>query len=90
MDFEYSPRCMELREKLNNFMDKYIYPNERTYKEEVDRKRSLSVVRIVAINFSPLCDDENKASLRLALFIYDPTRLVSCSARLVRLELSNS
>jgi len=37
MDFEYSPRCMELREKLNHFMDKHIYPNERTYKEEVDR-----------------------------------------------------
>ena len=37
MDFEYSPRCMELREKLNHFMDQYIYPNERTYKEEVDR-----------------------------------------------------
>jgi acyl-CoA dehydrogenase len=37
MDFEYSPRCMELREKLNNFMDKHIYPNERTYKDEVDR-----------------------------------------------------
>jgi acyl-CoA dehydrogenase len=28
---------MELREKLNHFMDKHIYPNERTYKEEVDR-----------------------------------------------------
>jgi acyl-CoA dehydrogenase len=28
---------MELREKLNHFMDQYIYPNERTYKEEVDR-----------------------------------------------------
>ena len=37
MDFEYSPRCMELQEKLNHFMDKHIYPNERTYKEEVDR-----------------------------------------------------
>ena len=37
MEFEYSPRCMELREKLNHFMDKHIYPNERTYKEEVDR-----------------------------------------------------
>ena len=37
MDFEYSPRCMELREKLNHFMDKHIYPNERTYKEEVVR-----------------------------------------------------
>jgi acyl-CoA dehydrogenase len=28
---------MELQEKLNHFMDKHIYPNERTYKEEVDR-----------------------------------------------------
>ena len=37
MDFEYSPRCMELRERLNHFMDKHIYTNERTYKEEVDR-----------------------------------------------------
>ena len=37
MDFEYSPRCMELREKLNQFMDEFIYPNERTYKDEVDR-----------------------------------------------------
>ncbi len=37
MDFEYSPRCMELRERLNQFMDKHIYPNERTYKDEVDR-----------------------------------------------------
>ena len=37
MEFEYSPRCMELREKLNKFMDQYIYPNERTYKDEVDR-----------------------------------------------------
>ena len=37
MEFEYSPRCMALRDKLNKFMDDYIYPNERTYKDEVDR-----------------------------------------------------
>ena len=37
MDFEYSPRCMELREKLYHFMDEFIYPNERSYKDEVDR-----------------------------------------------------
>ena len=37
MDFEYSPRCMELREKLNHFMDEFIYPNEHSYKDEVDR-----------------------------------------------------
>ena len=37
MDFEYSPRCMELRGKLYHFMDEFIYPNERSYKDEVDR-----------------------------------------------------
>ncbi len=37
MDFAYSARCEELREKLLKFMDDHIYPNERRYKEEVDR-----------------------------------------------------
>ncbi len=37
MEFAYSDRCQALREKLLKFMDDYIYPNERRYKEEVDR-----------------------------------------------------
>ncbi len=37
MEFAYSERCEALREKLLKFMDDYIYPNERRYKEEVDR-----------------------------------------------------
>ncbi len=37
MDFAYSPRCEALREKLLRFMDEHIYPNERAYKDEVDR-----------------------------------------------------
>ena len=37
MDFEYSERCQALREKLLRFMDQHIYPNERAYKDEVDR-----------------------------------------------------
>ncbi len=37
MDFAYSDRCQALREKLLQFMDAHIYPNERAYKEEVDR-----------------------------------------------------
>lgn len=36
MEFEYSPRCNELREKLLKFMDEHIYPNEHAYKNEVD------------------------------------------------------
>ena len=37
MEFEYSERCQTLREKLLHFMDQHIYPNERAYKDEVDR-----------------------------------------------------
>ena len=37
MDFEYSDRCKALQEKLLRFMDEHIYPNEKAYKEEIDR-----------------------------------------------------
>jgi len=39
MDFEYSPRVKQLREKLMAFMDEHIYPNERRYYEEVEANR---------------------------------------------------
>jgi acyl-CoA dehydrogenase len=35
VDFEHSPRTKELQEKLNEFVDEHIYPNERTYMEQV-------------------------------------------------------
>ena len=37
MEFEYSPRCQELQGKLLKFMDTHIYPNEKAYKEEINR-----------------------------------------------------
>ncbi len=37
MDFEYSDRCNALRTRLLAFMDEHIYPNEKAYKEEVNR-----------------------------------------------------
>ena len=37
MDFEYSDRCKELQGKLLKFMDAHIYPNENTFRQEVDR-----------------------------------------------------
>jgi acyl-CoA dehydrogenase len=37
MDFEYSDRCKELQQRLLAFMDEHIYPNEKAYKQEVDR-----------------------------------------------------
>lgn len=37
MDFEYSDRCKELQARLIAFMDEHIYPNEKAFKEEVER-----------------------------------------------------
>jgi acyl-CoA dehydrogenase len=35
MDFDYSPKTKELQAKLLRFMDDYIYPAEKQYKEEL-------------------------------------------------------
>jgi len=36
MDFQHSPRALELQERLKAFMDEHIYPNEETYREQLD------------------------------------------------------
>jgi acyl-CoA dehydrogenase len=36
MDFEYSPRVANLREKLLAFMAEHVYPNEQSFWDEVD------------------------------------------------------
>src|SRR5258705_4204331 len=35
MDFAYSPKVKRLQQKLGNFMDESIYPNEARYAEEI-------------------------------------------------------
>jgi acyl-CoA dehydrogenase len=35
MDFELTDRCKELRERLLQFMDEFIYPNESVYHEQL-------------------------------------------------------
>ncbi|WP_258868085.1 acyl-CoA dehydrogenase family protein [Alkalilimnicola ehrlichii] len=35
MDFRYSPKVQELREKLLAFMDEHIYPNITVYEEQL-------------------------------------------------------
>ncbi len=35
MDFEFSDRCKELRERLLSFMEEHIYPNEHVYEEQL-------------------------------------------------------
>ena len=37
MDFAYSERCQQLRERLLDFMERHIYPNERAFNETVAR-----------------------------------------------------
>jgi len=37
MDFDYSSRCKDLQTRLLAFMVDHIYPNEKAFKEEVDR-----------------------------------------------------
>lgn len=36
MYFDFSPKVQELQKKLSAFMDEYIYPNEKTYYEQID------------------------------------------------------
>ena len=36
MNFEYSDKVKELQRRLNDFMEEHIYPNERTFFEQVD------------------------------------------------------
>ena len=40
MEFEYSERCTSLQAKLLTFMDQHIYPNEKAFKEEIDKNGS--------------------------------------------------
>ena len=35
MDFEFTPRARELRDRLGSFMDQHVYPNERVYDRQL-------------------------------------------------------
>ena len=39
MDFEYSPKVRELQARLNDFMNKHVYPNEERFHHEVEANR---------------------------------------------------
>jgi acyl-CoA dehydrogenase len=36
MDFQHSERCLEMKAKLEAFMDEYVYPAEEVYEREVE------------------------------------------------------
>ena len=40
MDFSYSPKVIDLQQRLTAFMDEHIYPAESVYHAEVDANRA--------------------------------------------------
>ncbi|CAN7410887.1 acyl-CoA dehydrogenase [Caballeronia sp. LjRoot34] len=40
MNFDYTPKVQELRQKLSHFFDEHIYPNERAFNAEVAANRA--------------------------------------------------
>src|SRR4051812_23607416 len=44
MNFSYSEKVQELQKKLTDFMDTYIYPNEKNYHEQIDKKDPFSKI----------------------------------------------
>ncbi|WHY89973.1 acyl-CoA dehydrogenase [Neobacillus cucumis] len=40
MDFSYSQRVRDLQQKLNNFMEASIYPNEHVYEQQLNQQES--------------------------------------------------
>jgi acyl-CoA dehydrogenase len=39
MNFDHTDKVKQLQKKVQDFMDEYIYPNERTFYEEIERER---------------------------------------------------
>ena len=39
MNFEYSQKVQELQKRLSAFMDEHIYPNEKTFYEQIREAR---------------------------------------------------
>ena len=55
MNFDYSPKVQELREKLARFMAEHVYPNEHKWRAHVRSKNRWEVVPIIE-ELKPLVD----------------------------------
>jgi acyl-CoA dehydrogenase len=44
MNFSYSDKVVELQNKLNQFMEEYVYPNEQVYHDQIDKNDPFSKV----------------------------------------------
>jgi len=47
MNFDYSPKTVELQNRLSTFMQEHIYPNEKTYYEQVNAGERWKVLPLV-------------------------------------------
>lgn len=47
MNFDYTPKVQELRERLIAFMDAHIYPNEKIYAEQLDAGDRWQPIQII-------------------------------------------
>ncbi|WP_156289673.1 acyl-CoA dehydrogenase [Oceanobacillus salinisoli] len=44
MEFEYSNKVKDYQAKISEFMDEYVYPNEKVYEEQLDKNNPFSKV----------------------------------------------
>jgi alkylation response protein AidB-like acyl-CoA dehydrogenase len=47
MIFDYTPRMVEMQERLRAFMDEHIYPNEARYEQEVSKGERWKVIQVI-------------------------------------------
>ena len=38
MDFDYPPKVQQLRQRLLEFMDEFVYPHEMTFQEQLSER----------------------------------------------------
>lgn len=44
MNFDYSEKVQELQKKLSQFMNEYVYPNEKLFHEQIDKTDPFSKI----------------------------------------------
>ncbi|WP_068673328.1 acyl-CoA dehydrogenase [Oceanobacillus sp. Castelsardo] len=40
MDFSYSEKVLDLKKKVNSFMEEHVYPNEKIYQEQLNQQKT--------------------------------------------------
>lgn len=40
MDFSYSEKVLDLKKKVNTFMEEHVYPNEKVYQDQLNQQKT--------------------------------------------------